>query len=143
MVNMEIECIPHLAWMLLSFRFSAAILVCNYKNTAIKSTINIYYFIQIHTIHSLNKQKKMPYKVRCLHLTHIHSFVVLQMYFIWWELLRVPGFCRWIQMVNNNNLLSFGLRCGDSVTFLFSWKQVELNVLPTGYSFRQSIRTLL
>lgn len=25
----------------------------------------------------------------------------------------------WILMENNNNLLSFGLRCGDSVAFLF------------------------
>lgn len=31
----------------------------------------------------------------------------------------VEHFCRWILMANNNNLLSFGLRCGDSVAFLF------------------------
>lgn len=32
----------------------------------------------------------------------------------------VEHFCRWILMANNNNLLSFGLRCGDSVAFLFA-----------------------
>lgn len=47
---------------------------------------------------------------------------------------------RWILMVNNNNLLSFGLRCGDSVTFLFCvfvhWEKEKVNCCqPEGGCF--------
>lgn len=110
---MEIEFISHTQ----TFTFVVADLVwyrvlladcnsfCNYKNIAIKSTININY------IHAHKTQ-------RCL--THPFFFPITNVFEheSAGRERALSLFRRWILMENNNNLLSFGLRCGDSRSIL-------------------------
>lgn len=77
------------------------------KHTAIKSTINIYY------------EQRVENEKRYI-FVRIHPLLTEMLLF---RRGLLSGGCEYTEggflMENNNNLLSFGLRCGDSVTFLF------------------------